>query len=207
MCDIYVINLKHRTDRMDNIIKNFNSYFNIVRIDAVYDKEGWKGCFESHLKCIRYAKEKNMKNIVVMEDDCCVINDNSIEQFFNIKKNILDIKDDWDIFVGGATRTLAGKISKYILDGFNNIYNVGETQCAHFIVYNHTCYDFYLNSDKSIPNDIIWYDKLKCIMQIPFLFTVIPSHSDITNVYTVHCKRIKNNQNKLILYIIENNLI
>ena len=50
MIDIYVINLKNRTDRLKKFKENFDKHFNINVIEAVKNKEGWKGCLQSHLR-------------------------------------------------------------------------------------------------------------------------------------------------------------
>jgi FkbM family methyltransferase len=59
------------------------------------------GCFRSHIKAIRYAKNKNLSSVLIVEDDI-VIRDNITElatlQFPNGK-------DDWDILYFGGILT------------------------------------------------------------------------------------------------------
>lgn len=69
MIDLYVINLDKRSDRWEKINHIFKN-FNLVRVSAVEHNEGYIGCFMSHQKCLRYAKEHNMDYIIVLEDDC-----------------------------------------------------------------------------------------------------------------------------------------
>lgn len=204
MDNIFVINLEEREDKMKHINKTFGNYFNINRVNAVKDDEGWKGCLKSHLNCIKCAKDNNLKYIIVMEDDCVPMCENWFERFKNIKKNIFDIKDDWDIFLGGSVKTSIKKINKY---NFNDdIYNIAMAHSAYMIVYNHTCYDFFLNSNHDLPIDVMWHKKIKCIMGLPFLFSIISSMSDIANIYVNHKNRIIENQNKLIQHIKNNNI-
>jgi hypothetical protein len=200
MINIYVINLKHRTDKIKEFKSNFSKYFNIIVIDAIKEEEGWKGCLYSHLKCIKYAKENNLKYIIVFEDDACPKYKDWFEKFKNIKEQVFDTKNDWDIFIGGSTKTYKKhKISKYDLE--NNLYRVCKTQNTHSIVYNHTCYDFFLNCNQSKPIDLVWHNQIKCIMSIPFLFTVKNFVSDISKEWNKLSDKINDNEKKLLEYI------
>lgn len=198
---------KKEKDRMVNINKNFNKYFNINRVDAIKEDDGWKGCLKSHLKCIKYAKDNNLKHIIVMEDDCVPIEENWFNRFVNIKENLLDEKDDWDIFLGGSTKTSVKNITKYNFES-NNIYNIIRSHCTHFIVYNHTCYDYFLNAGDDLPIDVVWHKKIKCIIVLPFIFSVSSSYSDISKSYIkIHHNRIIENQQQLINYVKKNNIM
>ena len=59
---IYVINLKHRTDRLESIMKELSTMGvdekKIVRINAIYNKEfGALGCAQSHRLALSYFME------------------------------------------------------------------------------------------------------------------------------------------------------
>jgi hypothetical protein len=200
MDNIFVINLEERKDKMEHINKTFGNYFNINRVSAIKDNEGWKGCLQSHLKCIKYAKDNNLKYIVVFEDDCKPVGENWFERFKNIKENIFDKKDDWDIFLGGSIKTSIKHITKYNFES-DNIFNIVRSYNTHCIVYNHTCYDFFLNSNNDLPIDVLWYQKVKCIIPLPFLFSIISTVSDIDKKYVKHHNKLIGNQNKLIQHI------
>ena len=205
MEDIYVINLEHRYDRLRKFKKIFDAHFNVKQVKAVFDEKGWIGCLKSHLNCIKYAKENNMKYIIVFEDDCTITNNKSIERFKNIKQNIFDVRDDWDIFIGGSTSCELKNINKYDYDA-ENIYTIDSACSAFCIVYNHTCYDFFINCDMTEPIDFFWHYKLKCIIPLPYTFTVIPSYSNIQNINTNPNLKVYRNERKLINYIKENNI-
>jgi len=197
MIDIYVINLKNRTDRLKKFKENFDKHFNINVIEAVKNKEGWKGCLQSHLKCIKHAKENNMKYIIVFEDDALPMNKDIFEKFKKIKEDIFEKKNDWDIFIGGSAKTRK-KCEIKVYNSELDLYNITITRNTHSIVYNNTSYDFFLNNESEIPIDIIWNKKVKAIMPIPFLFTSHDSWSNISNTRCNIKNRIKSNEQQLI---------
>jgi GR25 family glycosyltransferase involved in LPS biosynthesis len=100
---IYVINLKHRTDRLENIIKELQSMEvdekKIRRINAIYDKEfGALGCAQSHrLALSMFMKDKEASNCLILEDDFMFSRDKTYvdstlnEVFDNLKK--------WDVLM------------------------------------------------------------------------------------------------------------
>ena len=203
MIDIFVINLKKRPDRLKNFKEDFDKYFNINVIEAVENNEGWKGCKESHLKCIKYAKDNNMKYIIVFEDDTIPMYEDSFEKFKNIKEEIFDKKDDWDIFIGGSSKTLKkNKIQKY--NSEHKLYNIEATRSTFSIVYNNTCFDYFLNNNSEHAIDVIWYNNVKAIMPIPFLFTCYDDWSNISNKILCGVKNIIKNNEKTLIKQFEN---
>ena len=98
MIDIFVINLIKCIDRKNQIIQDFSLYKEVQLhfIEAIKTDNGAIGCFLSHKKCVEIAKERNMKYIIVLEDDCLPMNNFEIR----LKEllNYLELNDDWDIF-------------------------------------------------------------------------------------------------------------
>ena len=66
---ILIINLKHRTDRRNQIqeqIQRLNIEKNKYEIiEAIYDENGVIGCAKSHIRCLEYAKSKNYNNVLI----------------------------------------------------------------------------------------------------------------------------------------------
>lgn len=63
------INLQKRNDRkihIENVLKDFKS---VTRIDAVQSDDGYKGCVQSHIKALQYAKEQGWDEVLIFEDD------------------------------------------------------------------------------------------------------------------------------------------
>jgi len=71
---ILFINLKKRKDRLEHITNEINKMnienSKIVRIDAIFNKNGALGCSLSHIKAIEYfLYETNYDNCLILEDD------------------------------------------------------------------------------------------------------------------------------------------
>lgn len=138
----YVINLPHRTDRLESVNKELSKVFNnfeYTLIPGVYDEVPRKGCAQAHINLIKDAKEKNYSNILVMEDDL-VFRDNCkdymIECFNNCPK-------DYDILLSGIYS--CGQKTKY-----NEYWNkIDFFSSTHFMVINEKLYDTIISFDKS----------------------------------------------------------
>ena len=74
--DAYVINLEHRTEKLnyiDNHLKSKNIQFKLFK--ALKHDNPKRGCLESHLSVIKKALESKVKYVLIMEDDCKFIGD------------------------------------------------------------------------------------------------------------------------------------
>ena len=179
MIDIYVINLKKRIDRLEQIKNDFNNY-NLNIIEAEEDEiEGWKGCFKSHLKCISLAKEKQLNYIIVIEDDCkkTVNFDIDLIKILNWLENNMD---KWNIFIGGVTNVWNYNSLIEINDNLDLI-EIKTGKTFHFVIYNSNSFDFFLNQEINIPIDKSWHNKLICFVSIPFIAIQYEGFSDIEN--------------------------
>ena len=204
MFDIYIINLEERKDRLEHIKKYFSEY-NIIPVEAIKHTEGYKGCFLSHKKCIKIAKQKKLKYIIVIEDDCLLL-ENFSKRLENII-NFLESYDNWDLLIGGGFHICPFHIQGKIKNSTDNLYKTNGGYCTHFIIYNNTSYEYFLDQDISRPIDHIWQNNLKCIVPIPFIATQIDDFSDISNnIQTIFSKRIKLNNSRLLKYTSDNNI-
>jgi glycosyl transferase family 25 len=79
---ILYINLEHRTDRKEHLLqqidnlnqriseKNLGNPLQPERFDAIrHPTHGALGCSQSHLECLKIAREKEYPQICIMEDD------------------------------------------------------------------------------------------------------------------------------------------
>lgn len=101
--EIFCINLDKRVQRWDRAQKEFEKLGILDRVNrfSAIDKFGGKrGCFESHMKIIHMAKENNLKNVFIFEDDVAVTPLYSQEKF---QKSITHLQDNtWEFFYMGG---------------------------------------------------------------------------------------------------------
>lgn len=99
---IYCINLDERVDRWERAQKEFEKIGlkNVERFSAIKDSDGRRGCLNSHLSIIQNAKENNLKNVLIFEDDVFFIDENihHIENCLDQLEN-----QNWTLFYFGAT--------------------------------------------------------------------------------------------------------
>jgi glycosyl transferase family 25 len=91
---IFYINLEKRIDRREQIeeeLQNYNLYDKAERFQAIHTpNQGILGCTQSHLEVLKLAKERQYKNVLILEDDFCFIVskddfEGELDQFFNEK--------------------------------------------------------------------------------------------------------------------------
>lgn len=109
----YVINLKRRVDRLQEI--NLPFEYEIFEAtdgkvefeDYPIKQQGFMGCWDSHRRLFTKVKEDGLDMVLVLEDDIEVCED------FNNKLNqtLSELPDDWDLlYLGGWN---VGDIEKY----------------------------------------------------------------------------------------------
>ena len=174
-----VINLDDRPDRFKEVAAEFHDWpMPIERISAVKKSPGYKGCFLSHLKCIRTAKERRYPWVLIVEDDC-MLEKNAIARFQNMLPYLWENKAEWDTFNGGVTLIKSSKLINYD----KKIFEV-RGYAAHFYLVNADAYDKILNNAEeyfSKPIDVFYRNTLRIWTVVPFIAIQRPSHSDIEN--------------------------
>jgi glycosyl transferase family 25 len=94
---IFYINLDERTDRKDSFEKHMKKYdLEFERFSAIKDKFGAFGCAKSHLSVLKNAKNNNLENVIIMEDDIAF--DISPKMLDEKLKLIFDNELDFDVF-------------------------------------------------------------------------------------------------------------
>ncbi len=179
--NLYVINLDERTDRWENIVKTFTDpVFNIIRVNAYKEKQGWIGCFRSHIECIRLAKEAGEKNVLVIEDDCIPYSDiESFKSRLRTIKEFLDRISVWDIYLGGTVHVVPDTYKNIITYKNEKFVEFNKAYATHLICYNSKVYDYFLSVKPILPIDEIWHGKIKAIVSVPFIAKQLPGYSDI----------------------------
>ena len=141
---IYCINLDRRTDRWQNVIKEFDKIGlkgKVERVSAVEATPGIKGCTLSHYNIIKQAKENKYKSILIFEDDVEFIRVGEFEATIN--NALLQLQNlgiDYDMFyLGGNVKgTQNKKVS-------NNLVKLNNVKTTHAYIVTEKMYNTILN--------------------------------------------------------------
>jgi GR25 family glycosyltransferase involved in LPS biosynthesis len=221
---VYVINLKRRPDRLKHITEQFNRISSTFKlIEAVdgkavlvnkavgngWNHEGVTGCAYSHRKVFIDAKEKNYKNVLVVEDDnvFCEKFNEAFEFFYR------QVPKDWDMLYFGGNHQTKNKSINVNLEKISHTYttNCYGLNCKHipFLLNNlpentfdlKQPIDVILTSIQSGNNCYAFKPKICWQLEdfsdienkqqpIPFLKTFSKKASVIISSYN-QCKRLK----------------
>jgi glycosyl transferase family 25 len=162
----YVINLPHRTDRLENVNKELSKVFdnlNYILIPGIYNEIPFKGCAQAHINAVQHAKNNNYSEILIMEDDL-IFRDGAKEY---INECFADIPQDYDILLGGVYGY--GDRIEYN----KNWYKINKFISTHFYILSEKNYDKVLSFDKSAHIDTYLGKMLKLNNYITKKFFVI----------------------------------
>ena len=130
----YCISLEERKDRREFLKTQFSKLDHKITYHIVQrNKDPVRGCLESHIECIKEAKELGYENILMLEDDI-LINEKMIEDFKSIH-----IPEDFDMFYLGY----------HVNDGLNygsNILKLLSAQTTHAYIINKRIFDYVLEN-------------------------------------------------------------
>ena len=130
---IYCINLDDRIDRWVLIENEYKKFCNkIIRVPSVKNEDNVLSCGLSFLKCITLAKNLNLKEILICEDDV-TFHDNSIK-IWNLC--IQELPDDWDILLGGVSSFKNTNKSKY-----KYLVKLNDFSGEHMMLVNNKAFD------------------------------------------------------------------
>lgn len=186
--EAYCINLEERPDRwalMQNEFERLGIQKKVNRFKAIKHQRGSIGCNLSHKKIVEIAKSKNLKNVLIFEDDCEFV---SKSLFFLYKSIIALEKKEWDIFfLGGRLKDKAEKIA-------NNLLKANIRGCQSFAI-NNKAYDKILGLNPYAYEELgsnkpwmgcfdAWYgENLNAYIVYPLMTVQRESQSDIGNCY------------------------
>jgi glycosyl transferase family 25 len=136
---IIYINLKKRTDRRQQIEQDLNAYgLSYERFDAIETPGfGALGCGLSHLSVLKLAKEKQYKNVLILEDDFTFLVpketvEDQLRQFF-------DLHLDYDVCM------LSYNLIRSQATQYTVINKILEVQTASGYIVNCKYYDKLIN--------------------------------------------------------------
>ena len=171
-----VINLADRPEKWKQTQESF-AHFPVIleRLDAVRASPGWKGCTASHFKAINLAKERNYDWVLILEDDAQLA-PNGYAQFVELLPTLYARRDEWDIFLGGAT--MVERVQQKCTAP--PLYQAGA-YTTHFCLIHRGAYDKILNTYKDGPIDVYYKENMRLWMTNPHIAVQRPGLSDIEN--------------------------
>lgn len=189
---LYCINLDKRSDRWDLAEPHFaNLGLNVERVSGVDGsalnlefppeiKEGAVGCSLSHLFTIKLAKQNNLDNFLLLEDDV-VFDDNINEKFFSV---LDQVPDDWDMLYLGGQHFHGMNMPRVS----ENIYKCVYTLAAQSVGIKNTVYDYFIDKLMDITkiNDLHYaesHKEINAYVIIPHLTWQRNSYSDIEKIH------------------------
>ena len=155
--EAFYINLDTRIDRkehfenelrehgLDVFVKRLSA--SLPKLDDVGDNYDLLGsrrhgaCGRSHKNLIEYAKNKNLDNILIFEDDATFYNGGDLSAIEIIEKSLdtLITIPDWDLFYMGGI-IIEDEINK----PYGNLLKVDKILTTHAWAINKKCYDIVL---------------------------------------------------------------
>ena len=181
----YVINLKRRNDRLEEINLPFEYEVfeatdgKIEFADYPVKQQGFMGCWDSHRRLFTQVKNDNLDMVLVLEDDIEVC-----ENFNDKLKTVMEeLHEDWDLlYLGGWN---VGDIEKYS-ESLNWAKKVFTT---HAFIVRNKFYDILLDkiNSRKWKVDVLISEVLpsgKCFICEPTLAWQREGFSDIENRIT-----------------------
>lgn len=111
---IFFINLDKRTDRRALIEKEFATVgLEAERFTAFERSPGIVGCGESHLTCLKLARERGWKNVLIFEDDFEFIVNK--EEFWVQLKRFFNDEIDYDVLMFSYLMHKSEPFNDYLL--------------------------------------------------------------------------------------------
>jgi GR25 family glycosyltransferase involved in LPS biosynthesis len=196
--EIYCINLDRRTDRWQECQEEFKKHNLIAERFSAFDgnnldslpnlNPGQVGAIYSHRGIIQKAKEKNLDNILILEDDV-QFDENLNSKFSEI---FFRIPDDWDVILFGGNHAGNNPWSKGELTFMaDNVFKVSYSLALHCYAVKNTVYDLAINtlSKMNKTNDVLFAEiqkDINCYIIRPHLAWQRPSYSDLCGIFADH---------------------
>ena len=184
---ILYINLTHRKDRKKNIESQLKvvkyPMSKVIRINAIKNKDGARGCGLSHIKALKKAKAEGNKYTLILEDDFMWKSKNPITNINKTLKYIMKL--DWDVCLlscNGKVENISALHSKVIECQTTSSYIIHQKYINTLL----KLWESSLNPDNSASKtcaiDQSWkklQKKDNWISTKPLLGKQMPSYSDI----------------------------
>lgn len=196
---IFYINLANREDRCAHFLEQIpalsSDMSKIIRIDAIYNKNGALGCTHSHIKAIEtFLENLKWKTCIIFEDDFTFYND-SPEYNNSLLHKFFTNFTDWDMLhlstnqTKPAIPTAIPEINKVVCSQTSSGYLIHKESAPKILANFKESADLleYLNIKTSYSLDIYW-EKLNLVRYAfnPNMGYQYPSISDIENRFVTY---------------------
>lgn len=194
--NIFCINLDRRVDRWSECIDEFKKHnLDVQRFSAVDGNnlhglpgltKGNVGAIYSHRAVIQHAKDNNLGDVLILEDDI-QFHDEMSQLFFEYIK---ELPSDWDILFFGANHSQNNIwMTDPLIQVTEHVYKIVRSYANHCYVVKNTAYDKLIEalSRKDKPNDVLVSDvqqEMNCYLFRPHLAWQRPSYSDLQEEFT-----------------------
>ena len=176
--EVVCINLEERKDRLKHMLQLIED--NKLCVNFYHPSKNIEnprlGCATSHYNMIKYAKDKGLKNILILEDDVF---------FVSPASSMLPLPEKYDLlFFGGIPVQFFDNENNPTCYAQPNTWARSSTWCAHAYIVNNSMYDEILDVGvpTEIPIDAVYVNygqKKECRLHWHMSIGQIPSMSDI----------------------------
>jgi GR25 family glycosyltransferase involved in LPS biosynthesis len=164
--EFHIISLQdypERVERVQRIMKEHNLDYHVHLFEST--KPGWFGCLTSHLTLIRYAKEKSMKWITIIEDNVIIPRPINKEQYKYLY-DFLDGHDEWDIIYIGAFIVPLQTCELYR----PHVYRANTCHGTSGYIISQRFYDKMLSLRETVPIDLLYSRHARAFIYNPLMF-------------------------------------
>lgn len=183
---IFCINLDDRKDRWNECCEIFDKYemtHKVERFSALkfvhqdprlIKAMGQVGCSMSHFEVINRAKQENLNNFLVLEDDFCFEFEPK-ELHAKLNSSLLDLPNNWDMFYLGGN--LDSSYNVYPIEKYSdNLFKLNACHTTHAFAVNKNIYDTILKDKPSLDELPSWYNKYT-VIDVYFSKTILSKNN------------------------------